>query len=113
MGAARYVRGRRELNTRDLDTYLRRCLAGESPTFQSEELEPVERARETMAVQLRRCEGIHRPAFEVQTAFALDAIAGPAIARHVALGLLADDGERVRLTRQGQYVADAVIERLL
>ena len=27
--------------------------------------------------------------------------------------LLTDDGERVRLTRQGKYVADAVIERLL
>jgi hypothetical protein len=28
-------------------------------------------------------------------------------------GLLDDDGRRVCLTRQGKYVADAVIERLL
>jgi oxygen-independent coproporphyrinogen-3 oxidase len=113
LGAARYVRGRRELNTRDLDAYLRRCLAGRPPTFQSEELPPLERARETMAVQLRRCDGIDRAAFRQQTGYDLDAVAGEAIARHVAHGLLADDGAAVRLTRKGKYVADAVIERLL
>jgi oxygen-independent coproporphyrinogen-3 oxidase len=113
MGAARYVRGRREINTRDLQGYIRRVLSGEPATFQSEELPPEERARETMAVQLRRAEGIDRTAFRVQTDFDLDALAGEAIGRHVELGLLADDGRRVFLTRQGKYVADAVIERLL
>jgi oxygen-independent coproporphyrinogen-3 oxidase len=113
MGAARYVLGKRELNTRDLQSYLRRTLSGEPATFQSEELEPYERARETMAVQLRRAEGIDRPAFREQTGYDLDAAAGPAIARHVDLGLLRDDGRRVCLTRAGKYVADGVIERLL
>jgi oxygen-independent coproporphyrinogen-3 oxidase len=113
MGAARYVGGRRELNTRDLDTYLRRVLGGQSATFQSEELPPLERARETMAWQLRRADGIDRPGFLAQTGFELDEIAGEAITRHVDLGLLADDGRQVRLTRRGKPVADAVIERLL
>ena len=113
MGAARYVLGRRELNTRDLDAYLRRTLSGKPATFQSEELAPFERAQETMAVQLRRCEGIDRPAYRDQTGFDLDAVAGPALARHVELGLLRDDGQRVFLTRAGKYVADGVIERLL
>src|SRR5205814_1728793 len=62
VGAARYVNGRRELNTRDLRLYLRKTLAGEPATFQSEELGPEERARETIAVQLRRAEGIEREA---------------------------------------------------
>jgi oxygen-independent coproporphyrinogen-3 oxidase len=113
MGAARYVLGRRELNARDLHTYLRLALAGESATFQAEELPPEERARETMAVQLRRADGIDRAAFRVQTGFDLDVLAGPAVARHVELGLLDDDGRRVCLTRRGKYLADAVIERLL
>jgi oxygen-independent coproporphyrinogen-3 oxidase len=113
MGAARYVLGRRELNARDLDTYLRRALVGEPATFQSEELPPEERARETMAVQLRRADGIDRAAFRAQTGFDLDAVAGPALAQHVEMGLLDDDGRRVCLTRRGKYVADAVIERLL
>ena len=66
-----------------------------------------------MAVQLRRAEGIDRAAFRVQTGFDLEAAASPALAALVEQGLLADDGPSVRLTRQGKYVADAVIERLL
>jgi oxygen-independent coproporphyrinogen-3 oxidase len=113
MGAARYVGGRRELNTRDLHGYIRLALAGEPATFQSEELGPAERARETMAVQLRRAEGIDRPAFAAQTGFALDGVTGAALPRLVEQGLLRDDGVRVCLTREGKYVADGVIEHLL
>jgi oxygen-independent coproporphyrinogen-3 oxidase len=113
VGAARYVRGRREINTRDLNAYIRKALAGESCTFQSEELEPFERAKETMAVQLRRCEGIERTAFRAQTGHDLDAVAGQRLAALVGQGVLDDNGRRVCLTRQGKYVADAVIERLL
>jgi oxygen-independent coproporphyrinogen-3 oxidase len=113
LGAARYVRGRRELNVRNLPAYLRRALAGEPVTFQWEELAPQERAWETMAVQLRRVEGIERPPFQHQTGFDLDGLAGPALTRHVKWGLLQDDGVRVALTRQGKFVADRVIEELL
>jgi oxygen-independent coproporphyrinogen-3 oxidase len=113
MGAARYVLGRRELNTRDLRGYIRRSLSGEPATFQSEELSPEERARETMAVQLRRTGGIDRAAFLNQTGFDLDAVAEDKLAALIEQGLLDDDGKRVRLTRQGKYVADAVIAQLL
>jgi oxygen-independent coproporphyrinogen-3 oxidase len=113
LGAARYVRFRRELNTRDLDSYLRRALAGESVTQQSEELSPQERAGETMAVQLRRCEGIDRPAFEVQTGLSLEVVASAALPSLVEQGFLIDDGRRVFLSHEGKFVADAIIERLL
>jgi oxygen-independent coproporphyrinogen-3 oxidase len=113
MGAARYVDGRRELNTRDLREYIRRCLAGESPIFQSEKLEPQERARETLAVQLRRCEGINRSRFAEQTGYELDVVAGAAIARNLERGLLVETCGNIYLSRQGKYVADAVIRDLL
>jgi oxygen-independent coproporphyrinogen-3 oxidase len=113
LGAARYVRFRREINTRDLSAYLRRALAGEPVTQQSEELPAEERARETMAVQLRRREGIDRPAFSVQTGFALDDVAGAHLQALVEQGFLSDDGRRVCLSREGKFVADAVVERLL
>lgn len=113
VGAARYVNGRRELNTRDLQQYMRQALAGEPATFQSESLEAPERARETMALQLRRAEGIHRRDFLEQTGFALDEIAGEPLARHVELGFLADDGTSVCLTRRGKCVADTVIRNLM
>jgi oxygen-independent coproporphyrinogen-3 oxidase len=113
LGAARYVLGRREVNTRDMAGYLRRVFAGVPPTQQAEHLEPRESARETMAVQLRRSEGIDRAVFQNRTGFPLDDLAGAALPRLIEQGLLADDGRRVRLTRRGKYVADAVIERLL
>jgi oxygen-independent coproporphyrinogen-3 oxidase len=113
VGAARYVRFRREINTRDLDAYLRRALAGQSVTQQSEELPAEERAHETMALQLRRAEGIDRPAFLVQTGFTLDAVAGTALPHLVEQGFLVDDGRHVYLSREGKFVADGVIERLL
>src|SRR5262245_3025653 len=112
VGAARYVMGKRELNTRSTQEYIRRVLAGESPTIQSEELAPHERARETMAVQLRRADGIDRWRFREQTEHDLDALIGPKMGGYVAKGFLNDDGSRVWLTRQGQCVADAIIEEL-
>jgi oxygen-independent coproporphyrinogen-3 oxidase len=113
MGAARYIEGTRELNTRDLSTYLRRTLAGEPATFHSETLGPLERARETLALQLRRADGIDRGPFREQTAFDLDALAGPALARLASLGLLDDSCDGLRLTRQGKHVADGIIRELM
>ncbi len=113
LGAARYVRFCREMNTRDLDAYLRCAVDGQSVTQQSEELPAEERARETMAVQLRRMDGIERGGFKVQTGFDLDTVAGAALRPLVEQGFLIDDGRRVFLSREGKFVADAVIERLM
>jgi len=113
VGAARYVNGVRELNTRDTATYIRRLLACESPTFQSECLPPRDRAIETIAVQLRRCDGIGREEFHEQTGFFLDDLVGPTIRDFFEQGILRDEGSRVALTRQGKCVADAVVERMM
>ncbi|MBA4062702.1 MAG: coproporphyrinogen III oxidase [Isosphaera sp.] len=113
VGAARYVGGVRELNTRDTKGYIRKVLSGESPTFQSERLGPRDRAFETVGTQLRRTEGIARGRFHEQTGFGLDDLAGDRLAGLVREGLLADDGGSVRLTRRGLCVADGVIEELM
>ena len=113
LGAARYIEGRRELNTRSIQEYIRKTLGGESATFQSEVLGPEDRARETMALQLRRSEGINRPAFHNQTGFILDNLVGSTLARQVELELIEDDSTGVRLTRKGKCVADAVIRELM
>jgi oxygen-independent coproporphyrinogen-3 oxidase len=113
LGAARYVRRRRETTIRDIKGYIRRALAGESTVFQAEELEPEERARETLALQLRRAEGIERTPFREQTGYDVDSLAGAALARHADLGFVEDDGLRIRLTRRGKCVADALIGDLL
>ncbi|MEI7686033.1 MAG: radical SAM family heme chaperone HemW [Planctomycetota bacterium] len=108
MGAAEYVRGRRCVNTRDLDTYIRRALAGTATAQQSETLEPRERALETLGQNLRRRLGIERERFAIQTGFSLAELGGAALERLVAWGLLQDDGRCVFLTRRGKCVADSV-----
>lgn len=112
-GAAAYRNGTRTLNTRELAAYINRCRNGRSPVTQTETLEPEERARETAMLNLRRLAGIDRDEFYGRTGFALDALAGKEMARFVALGLLADDGRTVRLTRAGLMLADSVLQSLL
>ncbi len=113
VGAARYVNGVRELNTRDTRTYIQRLQSGQAPTFQSECLPPRERAVETIAVQLRRAAGIDRSAFQRQSEFALDDLVGAKLAELSEQGLLRDDGLAVALTRKGKCLADAVVQALL
>lgn len=112
-GAARYVGGVRSTNHRSTTTYLKRVAAGESPVFEQEELTAEQRAHELLVLGLRRLEGIEREAFAAATGFTLDQLAGSAIAKFVELGLLSDDGSRVKLTREGLFVSDGLWPELL
>jgi oxygen-independent coproporphyrinogen-3 oxidase len=107
-GASRYVAGVRETNHRSTTTYLKRRLAGQSPVAERERLDPEDRARELLVFGLRRMEGVERRWFATRTGFELDMLAGEPLRKHIALGLLKDDGERARLTRDGLFVSDAI-----
>jgi oxygen-independent coproporphyrinogen-3 oxidase len=113
VGAARYVDGTRSLNIRDTRLYIRTVLAGESPAFQSERLAPREEAFETLAIQLRRSDGIDRNGFRERTGFDLDLLISAALPELVRNDLLVDEGGRVRLTRRGKCLADGIVECLL
>jgi len=114
VGAARYLRGVRSVNTRDLLAYLRRIESGESATGACEELPAEARARETAILMLRRIRiGIARDDFLRRTGFELDALAGTTVERFKNQGCLEDDGRRVRLSREGLFVADRVLCELL
>ncbi len=114
VGAARYVGGVRAVNTRDLPAYLRRVEAGEDPTGPSEELAAEPRARETAMLMLRRTKlGIDRRDFCERTGFNLDELLGSTIERFKARGSLEDDGRRVRLSREGLFLADQVFCELV
>jgi len=114
LGAARYVRGVRSSNTRDLPAYLKRIEAGDPATGPTETLDPEARARETAVLMLRRTVvGLVRADYQWRTGFEIDAIAGEALAKHRDGGLLEDDGERLRFTREGLFLADSVLSDLL
>lgn len=114
LGAARYLDGTRETNTRDLGAYLRRVEAGRLPVGPRETLSPEARARETAMLMLRRVVlGVDRDEFRRATGFSIDALASDAIRRHTRAGLLEDDGARVRLTREGLFLSDSVMADFL
>lgn len=114
LGAARYVRGVRSSNTREMLAYLRRIESGRSATGPTETLDPESRARETAVLMLRRTQfGLDRDDFRLRTGFDIDALSGPAIVRAKTLGLLEDDGQCLRFTREGLFLADSVLSDLL
>jgi oxygen-independent coproporphyrinogen-3 oxidase len=112
-GAARYVGGVRETNHRSVTTWLARVLAGESPVAEREELDPEARAREHLVFSLRRLEGISTSEFRARTGYSVEELAGDAAEKFAALGLFSNDGGRLRLTREGLFVSDAIWPELL
>ncbi|MEM9351461.1 MAG: radical SAM family heme chaperone HemW [Planctomycetota bacterium] len=112
-GAARYVAGVRSTNHRSPTTYIKRTREGGLPIAEMERLSDEERAREHLVFALRRIEGVGRVDFQAAAGKPLEEVAGEPIARFVAEGLLTDDGDRVRLTREGLMVSDALWPELL
>ncbi len=112
-GAARYVGGVRETNHRSTTTYLKRVLAGESPVFEREQLNDEARARERLILGLRRLEGVDRDEFAALTGYTIGSLAGDALGNFKSLGLLQDAGPRLKLTREGLFVSDALWPELL
>ena len=112
-GAARYINGRRETNIRSVLGWLAKLERGESPVADAEELAPAHRARELLFLGLRRTDGISRADFLRRTGFTLDDMAASAIRANAACGWLEDCGDRIRLTREGRFVADRVIAEFL
>jgi oxygen-independent coproporphyrinogen III oxidase len=112
-GAARYVNGIRESNHRSTTTYIKRVLAGESPVAEREQLSPEERARELLVFSLRRMEGASRRVFRTKTGREIDDLIAAPLQKFTTLGLLSDDGDDIRLTREGLFVSDAMWPEML
>jgi oxygen-independent coproporphyrinogen-3 oxidase len=112
-GAARFVGGRREINHRSTTTYIRRVLAGLSPAAEFEELGPEDSARERLVFALRRLEGIDVAAFAAETGISVETLGGDALTRLVDRGLLDLSSGRLKLTRSGLLISDAIWPQFL
>jgi oxygen-independent coproporphyrinogen-3 oxidase len=78
-----------------------------------EQLSSEARARELLVFGLRRMEGVSRHEFKERTGISLDTLVAKPLCRFIDLRFLADDGERIRLTREGLFVSDAIWPELL
>jgi oxygen-independent coproporphyrinogen III oxidase len=107
-GAARFVDGWRETNHRSTTKYLQRVLAGQSPVAERERLAPEDAARERLVFGLRMLAGVDCRTFHEQTGFHVERLVGRAVADCMRWGLLEMVDERLRLTRRGLLVSDAI-----
>ena len=92
---------------------MNKLLAGEDGSGEVDAMTDEQAARERLVVGLRRRDGVERRAFREASGFDVDAIAGPSIARWVTDGFATDDGLRVKLTRPGLLVSDALWAEVL
>jgi len=107
-GAARFDGRIRITNHRSTTTWIRRVLAGEDFTGDRDAMTTLEAAQERVVLGLRRRDGVSRKAFLAASGLDLDLVAGGPIRRWTERGLATDDGEHVRLTREGLLVSDAL-----
>jgi oxygen-independent coproporphyrinogen-3 oxidase len=107
-GAARFIAGRRETNHRSTTTYIARVLAGESPIAEAEQLAPEDAARERLVFALRRLEGIDTATFASATGCRIEQLGGDALRRMIDLGFFELCSGRLRLTRAGLLISDAI-----
>jgi oxygen-independent coproporphyrinogen-3 oxidase len=107
-GAARFDGRTRTTNHRSTTTWINRTLAGEDAAGDIDAMNPEQAARERIVVGLRRRDGISRAAFRAASGFALDALIAAPLRRWIGNGLATDNGDRVRLSRQGLLVSDGL-----
>jgi len=107
-GAARFDGRTRTTNHRSTTTWMERALSGRDLTGDVDAMTAEDAARERIVVGLRRRDGIDRGAFEQATGLPFDALAAAAVQRWIAAGFATADGDRIRLTREGLLVSDAL-----
>lgn len=77
-------------------------------------LTPAERATEALVMGLRLAEGVSLPHVARRTGVAADALVdGAQVARLAGMGLVAADGERLRVTGTGMLLLDAILAELV
>lgn len=107
-----FIDGQRWMNISDIDSYLRRILAGVKPVGFSERISDAQAAREYLMLWLRTSEGLDMDMFRRRhgdDAFKhiIDTI--PSL---VEQGIVSLGQGRLRLTDLGMLLADSVMERL-
>ena len=112
-GAASYLDGQRILNHRSVTTWLKRTLAGESAVGEVESLSPEDRARELLVLGLRQTDGIDPGEFARQSEIEVRSLAGDSLDRLIEQSLVEESEGRIRLTREGRFLADSVAGELL
>lgn len=112
-GAHSFFNHERFWNLNAPQIYIERIERGESVIGGRERINARLEQAETVILALRLNEGIARARFGQRFGAELDDVFGATLKQCAEWELLADDGERVRLTQRGRLLANEVFQRLL
>jgi len=117
-GAARYVNGIRSTNSRNVTRWIESWLDNHPLLQNREQLSEEDRAREAVMLGLRRNKGIALQQFANRFKYDAMQLAPDNAQRHIDSGLLelagkSTNNERLRLTRNGRFLADTVMTDFL
>ena len=108
VGAASYRDGERSVHTRDLEEYVASAGSQAPIPSEREHLEGVRRAGEAAMLSLRTAQGVVPEAFKERYGLDFLSFYASIVEEFRSAGLLEVDGDRVRLTRWGRFVANDV-----
>jgi oxygen-independent coproporphyrinogen-3 oxidase len=113
-GAHSWAKGRRRANANEPGDYVARILSGRRTAEWEEEIEIDMEMGETMMMGLRLLEeGVAHDRFRRRFGVALAEQYADELEDLAGLGLLVDDGERVRLSERGRFLGNQVFGRFL
>ncbi len=96
-------------NIPDAEAYVARLEAGEDPTQARQRRSAADQASEALFMGLRLADGVDLAAVEKRHAIDVRARYGEALRPFVDGGQLVDEGDRLRLTREGMLLANEVM----
>ena len=106
--AARFVGNTRSVNHRGTLEYLKRVERKESPVSETEELDQEQRLRERFVFGMRQTQGVAWDTWKQQALQDIASDIDRVIQKHIASGWLERTDDRVRLTRSGLVISDAL-----
>jgi oxygen-independent coproporphyrinogen-3 oxidase len=108
VGAASYRAGVRSVHARSLDEYVDAAIAGRAIPGERERLEGHRRAGEAIMLALRTAQGVRLRDFKERYGVDIADHYAPVVARYSEAGLLERNGDHLRLTERGRFVANDV-----
>lgn len=112
-GAHGYTRGIRYSNHGPLKKYMSAVSEGRRPIFEEHRVTAGEEMEEEMFLGLRMTEGVRFDRFRKRFGLELKEVYGTRIRELSEKGLLASDGESVRLTQKGIFLGNEVFQEFL
>jgi len=112
-GASGFDGTNRWTNDRSVRRWMTKLLSGQSGVAERDKITPDERAREMLAIGLRRNNGVNLGEFESRWGMSAMTLAGVAIDRLISNGLIEKTAQSIRLTAKGRLFADSIATEIV